>query len=88
MILRPIENSGGRPYHQDAAGTNVCAKKHGRAQMIERIASTIEANLFAAAPERRQDEHVNGEQDEFRAPSHKKDDDETSMASRGCADHA
>ncbi|CAK0786298.1 hypothetical protein CVIRNUC_009511 [Coccomyxa viridis] len=34
-------------------------------------------------PERRQDEHLNGEQDEFRSKAHKTEDDEMSFASRG-----
>ena len=41
-------------------------------------------NLPAAEPERRQDDHVNGEQDEFRVPSHKKEEVEKKHDDDGC----
>ena len=41
----------------------------------------------AAAPERRQDEHVNGDEDEFRVPSHKKKEVESKQDEEGCVLH-
>ena len=58
-------------------------------QVAERLCKKLKILLVhIAEPERRQDEHLNGEQDEFRSKARKKEDDEMSFASRGCVQHA